>query len=117
MKASMLRIAAVAALALSANAAVADTITERLDDRKYFADGKAGWEKVCARCHTTVDDKTDQSVGPDLSINEYDGETLTHFVRNGHLAMPAFSASHISDATILEIADYVAKNIHKGDAQ
>ena len=115
MKATLLRLAAIAAVALSAQAAAADTITERLDDRKYFADGQAAWEKVCARCHTTVDDKTDQSVGPDLSKVEYDADTLKHFVRNGHLAMPAFSASHINDATIVEIADYMAKNIYKGE--
>ncbi|RRH70215.1 c-type cytochrome [Falsigemmobacter faecalis] len=115
MKATMLRLAAVAAVALSAQAAVAETITERLDDRNYFADGKDAWDKVCARCHTTVDGKTDQSVGPDLSQIEYDADTLKHFVRNGHLAMPAFSASHISDATIVEIADYMAKNIYKGE--
>lgn len=117
MKATLLRLAAVAAVALSAQAAAAEPVTERLDDRKYFADGKDAWDKVCARCHTTVDDKTDQSVGPDLSVNDYDADTLKHFVRNGHLAMPAFSASHISDELIVEIADYVAKNIHKGDAQ
>lgn len=117
MKANMLRIAAAAALALSAQTAVAQPVTERLDDRKYFADGQAAWDKVCARCHTTVDDKIDQSVGPELSQVEYDADTLMHFVRNGHLAMPAFSASHISDATIVELADYMAKNIYKGDAE
>lgn len=123
MKSTMIRLALASAMAISAAPAVfaqdaaKPDLSERLDDRRYFKDGQAAWEKVCARCHTTVDDKIDQSVGPDLSVNEYDADTLRHFVRNGHLAMPAFSASHISEATIDDIADYVAKNIYKGDAQ
>lgn len=119
MKAIMIRLALASALAISAAPAVfaQDAVTERLDDRKQFKDGAATWDKVCARCHTTVDDKTEQSVGPNLSLVEYDIDTLRHFVRNGHLAMPAFPESAIDEASLVELADHIAKNVYKGDAE
>lgn len=98
------------ALALGATAAGAQDAPARLDDIQQFASGQAAWEKVCARCHMT-------GVGPDLSLMEYDVDTLRHFVRNGQLAMPAFPESAIDEATLAGIADYVAKNIYKGEAQ
>lgn len=116
MSTMLTRFALAAALAISAApAAFAQDTTERLDSRKSFATGQEAWEKVCARCHTTVDDKIDQAVGPDLSQTQYDADTLRYFVRNGYLAMPAFPESHIDDATLTDMADYIAKNIYKGD--
>ncbi len=101
---------AAAALALSATSVGAQDVPARLDDIKEFASGQEAWEKVCARCHLS-------GVGPDLSLVEYDVDTLRFFVRNGQLAMPAFPESAIDDATLAGIADYVAQNIYKGDAQ
>ena len=108
-----------ALLALSfAPAVMADeAVTERLDNRSNFKDGEDLWNKVCARCHTVEGKSDPMSVGPDLSVNEYDADTLKYFIRNGHLAMPAFPESAISDASITDLADYVAKNVYKGEAQ
>lgn len=94
----------------AAAVSAAGAVTERLDDTKTFASGAEAFEKVCARCHLT-------GVGPDLSANEYDLDSLRHFVRNGYLAMPAFPESAIDEKTLGEIADYIAKTIHKGAAQ
>jgi len=90
-------------------------LTETLDQRRSFASGEDAWNKVCSRCHT-VDGKADaHSVGPDLSPNEYDADTLRFFIRNGHLAMPAFPGSALDDATIDDLAAYFAANVHKGE--
>lgn len=90
---------------------------ETLDQRRSFASGQEAWEKVCARCHT-VEGKSDAfSVGPDLSVNEYDADTLRFFIRNGHLAMPAFPGSAFDDASIDELAAYLKEHVYKGEAQ
>lgn len=119
MNATMIRMALASALALAAPAAFAQDaavdLTERLDNRQYFKSGQEAWEKTCARCHTAINEKQDQSVGPDLSINQYDADTIAFFVRNGQLAMPAFPESAIDNATLADLADYIAKNIYKGE--
>lgn len=101
---------AAAALALGATTLSAQELPARLDDIKSFPAGQDAWEKVCARCHLS-------GVGPDLSQVEYDVDTLRFFVRNGQLAMPAFPESALDDATLAEVADYIAQNIYKGEAQ
>lgn len=103
----------------TATAATAETaapdLNETLDQRRSFASGQEAWNKVCARCHT-VEGKADaHSVGPDLSVNEYDADTLRYFIRNGHLAMPAFPGSTLDDVTIDELAAYLATNVYKGE--
>ena len=109
-------LAVVATLACG-TAAFAETPTEVLDARPAFASGQEAWEKTCARCHTTPGGTQDQSVGPDLSLNAYNEMAIRFFVRNGFNAMPAFPASALDDATLADLATYIAENVYKGDAQ
>ena len=90
--------------------ASAPDLSETLDQRRDFETGEEAFNKVCGRCHVT-------GVGPDLSEGEYDLDSVTHFVRNGYLAMPAFPQSSIDDATLAEIATYITDNLKKGEAQ
>lgn len=106
-----------ATLALAPAAMAQDAATERLDDRASFENGQKAWENVCARCHVVGNGQQDMSVGPDLSINEYDPDTIKYFVRNGQLAMPAFPESSIDNATLDDLAAYIAANVYKGEAQ
>lgn len=108
---------ALLALSFAPAAMAQEAVTERLDDRSNFKSGEDLWNKVCARCHLVEGKASEQSVGPDLSVNEYDADTLKYFIRNGHLAMPAFPESAMSDASVAELADYFAKNVYKGEAQ
>lgn len=95
----------------------APDLNETLDSRRAFTDGAAAWNKVCSRCHTVAGESNPLSVGPDLSVNEYDADTVKFFVRNGHLAMPAFPGSALDDATLDELAAYIATKVYKGEAQ
>lgn len=99
------------ALALAAGGA-AHVEAARLDDRRMFASGEGAFEKVCARCHTGRED----AVGPDLTANEYDIETLRFFVRHGSGPMPAFTEAMVDNATLDEIAAHLAAR-HKELAQ
>ena len=58
----------------------------------------------CARCHTGRVD----TVGPDFSKKPYDVDTVKFFVRHGFAGMPAFTKSMIDNATLDELAAYVA---------
>ena len=91
------------ALALAAGG-TAHAQNERLDDRRMFPSGEAAFQKVCARCHTGRED----AVGPDLTVNEYDIETIRHFVRHGSGPMPAFTESMVDNASLDEIAAHLA---------
>ena len=115
--ASRLSLAAVMAFAMVPAAFAQDSTAERLDDRASFANGESVWNKVCARCHTVENGQQEFSVGPDLSKNEYDPDTVKFFVRNGYLAMPAFPESALDDATLDDLAAYLAKSVYKGEAQ
>lgn len=99
------------ALALAAGGA-AHAQDARLDDQRMFQSGENAFQKVCARCHTGRED----TVGPDLTANEYDVETLRYFVRHGSGPMPAFTESMVDNASLDEIATYLAAR-HKEVAQ
>lgn len=117
MSKSLIRIVAVAALTLiSAPAVMAEEIPA-LNDIRSFGSGEEAWNKVCARCHTAIDDKIDQVVGPDLSESGHDQEGIKYVVRNGQLAMPSFREASLDNATLNELADYIVNNIQKGAAQ
>lgn len=108
----MIRLAVVAGLSLSsASMAFAEGAnTEDLNNRRSFASGQEAWEKVCSRCHLS-------GVGPDLSTTEHDADTIKFFVRNGYLAMPAFSEANLDDATLDDLAKYIGTEVFKGEAQ
>lgn len=110
--------AAASLLVLGGTAMAQDVdLTETLDARPSFTSGQEAWDKTCARCHTTPGGTQDQSVGPDLSLTPYNEMAIRFFVRNGFNAMPAFPASALDDATLADLATYIAENIYKGDAQ
>lgn len=98
-------IAALVMLNLSGLAAMAqDGGAERLDDRRMFKSGQEAFEKICARCHTGRPD----AVGPEFFSKGYDADTIKYFVRNGFAGMPAFTESMVDNATLDELAAYVA---------
>lgn len=99
------------ALALAAGGA-AHAQDARLDDQRMFQSGETAFEKVCARCHTGRED----AVGPDLTANEYDVETLRYFVRHGSGPMPAFSEAMVDNASLDDIATHLAAR-HKEATQ
>lgn len=84
----------------------------RLDDGRMFASGEDAFAKVCARCHTGRED----AVGPDLRAGEYDADIIRFFARHGSGPMPAFTESMVADATLDEIAAYLAAE-HQGTGQ
>ncbi len=85
----------------------------RLDDRRMFRSGQDAFAKTCARCHTGRED----AVGPNLFLMEYDPDTIKFFARHGQGPMPAFTQSMIDDATLDELAAYVAEQGKKGAAR
>lgn len=104
---SLIKITAAASVMLVASglAVIAqNSPNERLDNRRMFKSGQEAFEKVCARCHTGRAD----AVGPDLLKNAYDADTVKFFVRHGSGPMPAFTESMIDNATLDELAHYVA---------
>lgn len=110
-----LRLALAATLALGAAPAVFAEPTKpaRLDDTPSFKSGEDAWNKVCSRCHTVDGTAHEFSVGPDLSKTPYDRDTLAFFVRNGYLAMPSFPEATLDNATLTDLADYMAKHVYK----
>lgn len=107
------RLTALALVLAAGGAAHAqDAQSARLDSQRMFASGEEAFQKVCARCHTGRED----TVGPDLTANEYDIETLRYFVRHGSGPMPAFTEAMVDDTSLDEIATYLAAR-HKEAAQ
>ncbi|KGJ07666.1 cytochrome c [Paracoccus versutus] len=91
------------ALVLAAGGtALADT--PRLDAQRMFPSGEIAFQKICARCHTGRED----AVGPDLTANDYDADTIRHFARHGSGPMPTFTESMVDAASLDEIAAHLA---------
>lgn len=76
----------------------------RLDAQRMFPSGETAFQKICARCHTGRED----AVGPDLTANDYDADTIRHFARHGSGPMPAFTESMVDEASLDEIAAHLA---------
>lgn len=101
------RLTTALALSLAAGGAtMAPAIADvsRLDSQRMFPSGEIAYQQVCARCHTGRED----TVGPDLTANPYDPETIRHFVRHGSGPMPAFTEAMVDAATLDEIAAHIA---------
>lgn len=83
-----------AALALSlAQPATAQTVTK----------GQQFYQKVCAKCHDAS-----VGIGPVLFDRGFNEAVYISIARNGNRAMPAFRVSDIDDATLQELAHYLA---------
>lgn len=76
----------------------------RLDAQQMFPSGEIAFQKICARCHTGRED----AVGPDLTANDYDPDTIRHFARHGSGPMPAFTESMVDAVTLDQIAAHLA---------
>jgi mono/diheme cytochrome c family protein len=110
-----LALAAMMAIGPTAQTMAQEKTPSRLDDTPSFASGEDAWNKVCARCHTVEGKASDLSVGPDLSKVPYDPDTIAYFVRNGFLAMPSFPESTLDNATLADLAKYIAENVYEGE--
>ncbi len=75
-----------------------------LDAQRMFPSGEIAFQKICARCHTGRED----AVGPDLTANDYDPDTIRHFARHGSGPMPAFTESMVDAVTLDQIAAHLA---------
>lgn len=64
--------------------------------------GKRYYQQICAKCH-------EAGVGPVITGRGMDPAIYTTFVRYGKGAMPAFRESDIDDATLQDLANYLAK--------
>jgi cytochrome c553 len=60
------------------------------------------WTAACTYCH-------DAQIAPSLLGRHLDPATIVAIVRNGLPAMPAFHRSEISDADLLVLAKWVAR--------
>lgn len=73
------------------------------DEAGRWTTGQQLYDKVCGHCH-----KPEVGVGPSLTGRNLPDAYIKVFVRNGLNAMPAFPASHVDDASITLIAEYLA---------
>jgi mono/diheme cytochrome c family protein len=78
--------------------------------QEVWAETTSGWKngaevyaKVCGYCHQT-------GIGPVIRGRELPPEYITHLVRHGLRAMPAFTASFIDDQALQEVASYISKS-------
>lgn len=95
-------IPALALVLAAGGTALADA--PRLDAQRMFHSGEIAFQKICARCHTGRED----AVGPDLTANDYDPDTIRHFARHGSGPMPAFTESMVDAVTLDQIAAHLA---------
>lgn len=65
--------------------------------------GQQYYQKICAKCH-------EAGVGPVLLGRELPEATTLYMVRHGLNAMPAFRMSDIDDATLKDLAAYIARS-------
>lgn len=83
--------------------ALLTTAAQAQEASSQWGSGKNLYDKVCGHCH-------DPSVGVGTVIQGrgLPVEYVTFIVRNGINGMPAFPASYIDDASIAQVAEYLA---------
>lgn len=72
-------------------------------DTQKVGPGQRFYEKTCAKCH-----EADVGVGPALKGRGFPAATYVVIARNGMNAMPAFRVTDIDDATLQDLAEYLA---------
>lgn len=65
--------------------------------------GQKTYEKTCIYCH-------EAGIGPELKGRQLPPEFFAIIVRSGLRAMPAFPQTHISDATLKELGQYLSSS-------
>jgi len=63
--------------------------------------GQQFYQKVCAKCH-------EAGIGPVITGRGLPEITYINIARNGNRAMPAFRVTDIDDATLQQLAAYLA---------
>ena len=63
--------------------------------------GQQFYQKICAKCH-------EAGIGPVITGRGLPAITYVSIARNGNRAMPAFRVTDIDDATLQQLADYLA---------
>jgi len=63
--------------------------------------GQQYYQKICAKCHEV-------GTGPVITGRGLPAITYVSIARNGNRAMPAFRVTDIDDATLQQLADYLA---------
>ncbi|CAM5794622.1 hypothetical protein OPEN69S_03582 [Ottowia pentelensis] len=63
--------------------------------------GQQFYQQVCAKCH-------EAGIGPVITGRGLPEPTYVYMVRNGFNAMPAFRVTDIDDATLQDLAKYLA---------
>lgn len=79
------------------------SVTPLHAQERQWRSGEDLYNKVCGYCH-----KPEVGVGTVIQGRGLPPEYLTIIVRNGFNAMPAFPASYVDDASIVELAKYLA---------
>lgn len=82
-------------------AALALTLAQPAAAQHTVGKGQQFYEKICAKCHEV-------GIGPVLFGRGFTEAVYVSIVRNGNRAMPAFRVSDIDDATLQELAHYLA---------
>ncbi|SFB27712.1 Cytochrome c, mono-and diheme variants [Collimonas sp. OK607] len=62
--------------------------------------GEKTYKQICAQCH-------EANIGPRITGRGLALPAIRYFVRNGHNAMPAWRPTEISDAELIELADWL----------
>ena len=70
-------------------------------DAQRVGPGQRYYEKTCAKCH-------EAGVGPVIKGRGFPAATYVVIARNGLNAMPAFRVTDIDDATLQDLAEYLA---------
>jgi len=77
--------------------------THAEEQESQWGSGKALYDKVCGYCHAP-----EVGVGTVLAGRNLPEPYIRAIVRSGLNAMPAFPASYIDDASLAEVAEYLA---------
>lgn len=70
------------------------------DSSGKWISGQEAYSKVCGYCH-------DRGIGPVIKDMNKNPDLVTHSVRHGNRAMPAFRRTEVDDATLASIINYI----------
>lgn len=73
------------------------------EGESQWGSGKNLYEKICSKCHAP-----EVGVGTPIAGRNLPEAYIKFIVRNGFNAMPSFPASYIDDASIAQVAEYLA---------
>lgn len=77
------------------------------EDNNQQAGGKNVYDTICQHCHET-------GVGPVIKGRQLPVEYITHIVRHGFRAMPAFPEPYISNEDLNLLGQYIQQTTSAG---